>query len=180
MPSLRASDGVRLDYTECDNPPGRPVLLLAGFKAPATSWLYQLPALADYRVFAVDLRGHGSSEHPEAAADMDRRGQDLHDVIENLSLSRVKGMDQKVSATDLELLRDHAKRDWRPVLAEAPFPVLFVAGNNSELWPTAHAAAAAELGKQATAVVIDKCGHVANVEQPDKFNAAMLQFLARV
>ena len=42
-----------------------PVVLLAGFKAPATSWRYQVGALtqAGFQVFSVDLRGHGSAEH---------------------------------------------------------------------------------------------------------------------
>ncbi|MDN5807604.1 MAG: alpha/beta hydrolase [Brevibacterium sp.] len=38
------------------------MILLAGFKAPATSWRYQLEPLADAgcHVFSVDLRGHGA------------------------------------------------------------------------------------------------------------------------
>ena len=89
MPSIQASDGVRLDYTEHGTPNGRPVVLLAGFKAPATSWAWQLSALENYRVFAVDLRGHGTSEHPEAGASMQRRGEDVRDVLENLGVSDV-------------------------------------------------------------------------------------------
>lgn len=79
MPSLTADDGVRLDYTEYGDAAGRPVVLIAGFKAPATTWRYQVPAFADagYRVLAVDLRGHGTSEHPEHGVDMARRGRDV-------------------------------------------------------------------------------------------------------
>lgn len=63
MTALLASDGVRLDYTESGDAAGRPLLLIAGFKAAATSWRYQVPALAaaGYRVIAADIRGHGGA-----------------------------------------------------------------------------------------------------------------------
>ncbi|WP_434318685.1 alpha/beta fold hydrolase [Leifsonia sp. P73] len=88
MPSLTADDGVRLDYTEYGDPAGRPVVLLAGFKAPATTWRYQVPAFADAgrRVLAVDLRGHGTSDRPEDGVDMARRGRDVAAVLEGLDL----------------------------------------------------------------------------------------------
>ena len=38
MPQITGSDGVRLNYLESGDPCGRPVVLVAGFKAPATSW----------------------------------------------------------------------------------------------------------------------------------------------
>jgi non-heme chloroperoxidase len=90
MTALRASDGVRLEYTETGDPAGRPVVLLAGFRAPATSWRYQLRPLqrAGHRVIAVDLRGHGAAEWPPAV-DMHRRGDDVHDVLAALDLQDV-------------------------------------------------------------------------------------------
>jgi non-heme chloroperoxidase len=90
MTTLLADDGVRLDYTEYGDPAGRPVVLLAGFKAPATTWFYQVPALAKagYRVLAVDIRGHGLAERP-ASVDMGRRGLDVRDVLEGLDLAHV-------------------------------------------------------------------------------------------
>jgi pimeloyl-ACP methyl ester carboxylesterase len=87
MTTLLADDGVRLDYTEAGDKTGRPVVLVAGFKAPASSWFYQVPELAKagYRVLSVDLRGHGAAERPDAV-DMDRRGLDVRDVLEGLDL----------------------------------------------------------------------------------------------
>ena len=69
-PEIRSTDGVLLNHLESGDPRGRPVVLVAGFKAPATSWKPQLAALenAGYRVIAVDRRGHGASEvGPELA-----------------------------------------------------------------------------------------------------------------
>ena len=267
MASLTADDGVRLDYTEYGDAKGRPVVLLAGFKALAASWVYQVEPLAKegYRVVVVDLRGHGASDRPASGVDMARRGQDVHQVLETLDLrdavlvggsmggntiwsyvqqfgsSRVgaivivdqtpkmlntadwdhgfygfdasnidtyfataipetgkgtpvakrgmrlvrflramKGVDPKMTPGELALLNDHAKADWRTVIEDTDVPVLFVAGADSELWPSSHAAAAAALAPQGRAVVIPKDGHGANMEQPKAFNAAMLGFLADV
>ena len=90
MPSLTADDGVRLDYTEFGDPSGRPVVLIAGFKAAATSWRYQIKPLekAGYRIIAVDLRGHGTSDRPDGT-DMTRRGQDVRDLLDGLDLRDV-------------------------------------------------------------------------------------------
>lgn len=91
MAAITADDGVRLEYTQTGDPSGRPVVLLAGFKAPATSWRYQIEPLtqAGYQVFSVDLRGHGSADHPKSHVTMERRGQDLAQVLEALALTDV-------------------------------------------------------------------------------------------
>jgi non-heme chloroperoxidase len=91
MASITTSDGVRLDYTESGDPAGVPVVLIAGFRAAATSWLYQVPALveAGYRVLALDMRGHGSSEKPAFGHSMRRRGTDLGDFLTALELRGV-------------------------------------------------------------------------------------------
>ena len=91
MTTIRADDGTRLAYVESGEPGGRPVVLIAGFTAPATSWRPQVAALAraGYRVLAVDLRGHGEADHPDGGVDMDRRGDDLRDVLAALHLEDV-------------------------------------------------------------------------------------------
>jgi pimeloyl-ACP methyl ester carboxylesterase len=266
MTAITADDGVRLDYVESGDPTGRPVVLVAGFKAPATSWRYQLEPLerAGYRVLAVDLRGHGEAERPAEGVDMDRRGDDVRDVLQALDLRDValvggsmggntvwsylsrhdaglvrsavivdqtpkmlndegwpygfygydasnvdtyfattipdtghgtpiarRGMrlvrllrvldrgDRTLTPGELALLHDHAKRDWREVVAGAAQPVLFVAGADSEYWPPEHAAAAAARAPRGESVVIPNDGHPANIEQPKAFNRHLLEFLAR-
>jgi len=263
MTTLLADDGVRLDYTESGPATGRPVVLFAGFKAAATSWSYQVPVLAKagYRVFAVDIRGHGRAERPEKA-DMDRRGLDVRDVLDGLDLTHAvvvggsmgantiwsyvaqcgterlaaavtvdqtpkmlntsdwphgfygyneanrdtyfaeripdtgmgtpivkRGMrlvrllkamkpgEKTMTPGELALLHDHATRDWRPVIATADLPVLFVAGQDSEFWPASHAAACAVLAPMGESIVIPDDGHAANIEQPKAFNEAFLTFL---
>ena len=80
---------------------------------------------------------------------------------------------------ELALLADHAKRDWRPAVARVDVPVLFVAGAESEVWPSGHAAAAASLNPLAESVVIERDGHAANIEQPAAFNRILLDWLAK-
>lgn len=281
MPEIMSSDGVRLNYVESGDPKGRPVLLVAGFKAPATSWRPQLPALenAGYRVIALDRRGHGASGvGPSADRDtndlgpdntqrpMDRHGADIGDAIRELGLvdatvvgqsmggdaiwamlaagggagirdlvivdqtprmlrgddwehgfygyddtnadtyfatgipdpgrhsvaskgpvrvaRLLKAMDLKAAKAgftpaELELLNDHARRDWRPVIAASTLPVLFVAGRESEFWPCEHAAAAASLAPRGESIVIEKAGHATNIEQPKAFDEVLLRWLAR-
>ncbi|WP_402466176.1 alpha/beta fold hydrolase [Isoptericola aurantiacus] len=265
MSTLVADDGVRLDLTDHGDPAGRPVVLLAGFTAPATSWRYQVGPLvaAGYRVLAVDLRGHGRADRP-AQVDMDRRGRDVGVVLDALDLHgavlvgasmgastvwshvaqtgapraaavvsvdqtprmlngagwphgfygydattadtlfaeripdtghgtpllrrglrlvrllrAMRGAGTALSPGELALLDDHARRDWRPVVAATSLPVLFVAGAASEFWPASHAAAAADLAARGESVVLPRDGHAANIEQPRAFNRALLAFLAR-
>jgi pimeloyl-ACP methyl ester carboxylesterase len=70
QPSLRFADaqlktGVRLRYAEQGNPTGHPVILLHGYSDSWFSFSRVLPLLgADYRAYALDVRGHGDSERP--------------------------------------------------------------------------------------------------------------------
>lgn len=268
MPEFTSSDGVRLHYLESGDPAGRPVLLVAGFKAPATSWKPQLAALekVGHRVIAFDRRGHGASEvGPDGSHTMDRHGADIGDAIRALGLDDVtvvgqsmggnsiwallaagdgdgvrdivivdqtpkmlnsddweygfydydstnvdtlfatgipdpgrhsiaskgpvrvgrllKAMDAKAAragftAAELELLNDHAKRDWRAAIATTEVPVLFIAGRESEFWPCEHAAASASLARRGTSAVIEKAGHATNIEQPKAFDELLGRFLA--
>ncbi|WP_430647147.1 alpha/beta fold hydrolase [Agromyces sp. GXS1127] len=269
MVDLIASDGTRLNYLEYGDPGGRPVVLVAGFKAPATSWRYQVKPLAraGYRVIALDRRGHGKSDPGEGEPTMERHGRDILDLLDGLDLTDATLVGQSMGGNalwalvaergterirdlvivdqtpcmlnsddwpngfydyvdgnrdsffaagipdpgrfpakskglvrigrlltsldlprggapafteaELALLNDHAKRDWRPVVAACDVPVLFVAGAESELWPADHAAAAAALNPLADSVVIPRDGHAANIEQPLLFNRILLERLQR-
>ena len=267
MPTITSSDGVLLNYLETGDPTARPVVLIAGFKAPATSWHYQQKPLAraGYRVITFDRRGHGRSGVGDGPHTMDRHGADIHDLLVALELddvtlvgqsmggnaiwalvqqfgaagirdvvivdqtpkmlntadwpfgfydydetnldtyfatgipdpgrhpvkskglvriSRVlkamelpKGGKPTFTAAELELLNDHARRDWRGSVAALQRPAFFIAGAESEFWPAEHAAASAALNPAASSTVIERDGHAANIEQPQRFNEALLGFL---
>ncbi len=268
MPTFVTDDGVTLAYTDTGGP-NPAIVLIAGFCAPATTWVFQQDALVDagYRVIAWDRRGHGQSESPEHGATMDRHGRDLHDLLDALALEnvaliggsmgastawsyvetygtdrlravasidqtpkmvsdadwpygfhglteatvdgffdhgipdtgrgrptrksvmpmaklalRLRGMPRMASpatAPMRALLDDHARRDWRGTIAGAEVPVLMLAARDSQFWPAEHAAAAVVDNPLGRSVVIEDCGHAANLDRPDAVNAALIDFMGR-
>jgi pimeloyl-ACP methyl ester carboxylesterase len=75
------------------------------------------------------------------------------------------------------LLDDHARQDWRDVIATAQTPMLLVAGQESQLWPCEHCVAAAAPNPLVRAVIIPDAGHATNIDQPEAFNAELVTFL---
>ncbi|MEU6772239.1 alpha/beta fold hydrolase [Streptomyces sp. NPDC046759] len=92
---------------------------------------------------------------------------------------RVLGM---MRATDprgaAAALRGRAERpDYRDTLGAVREPVLIVVGADDVYTPVPDAEAIRRLVPQATMVVIEKAGHLPGAEQPERFNAALLDFL---
>jgi non-heme chloroperoxidase len=94
------------------------------------------------------------------------------------ALGRVPAFADPNTPERRRLLEDHARQDWRDVVARISVPSLFIAGRESQLWPYEHATEAAASNDRAVAVVLDDCGHAANIDQPDQANAAILKFLS--
>jgi non-heme chloroperoxidase len=81
--------GVQLHVVETGNPGGRPILFLHGVSQCWLTWSRQMNSdLADdYRLVAMDLRGHGLSEKPrEGYTDSRLWADDVNAVIRTLSL----------------------------------------------------------------------------------------------
>ena len=81
-------DHVKLGYT--DQGSGIPVVLMAGYSAPATSWYKEEKTLFKhgYRVIAFDRRSHGSSENPSFGQDMATQGRDIDALIRHLQIKK--------------------------------------------------------------------------------------------
>ncbi|MGW1626697.1 alpha/beta fold hydrolase [Streptomyces sp. NPDC002172] len=78
-------------------------------------------------------------------------------------------------------LRGRAERpDYRPLLSRATVPALIVVGADDEYTPVSDAEAMHALLPDATLRIIDKASHMPNLEQPEDFNRALGEFLARV
>jgi non-heme chloroperoxidase len=75
------------------------------------------------------------------------------------------------------LLADHAAQDWRATMSGIDRPYLMIAGCDSQFWPAAHASESAKLNSGGRSVVLENCGHAANMDRPNESNAAMLEFL---
>jgi pimeloyl-ACP methyl ester carboxylesterase len=81
--------GTRLHIVEAGNPEGRPIVFLHGFSGCWLVWSRQLDSepAADFRLLALDLRGHGDSDKPEDAyADSQLWADDVHSTISALGL----------------------------------------------------------------------------------------------
>ncbi|AGZ38478.1 alpha/beta fold hydrolase [Actinoplanes friuliensis] len=94
------------------------------------------------------------------------------------TLGRVPQMSDARAPETWPLLQDHAEQDWRDVVARVSVPSLFIAGADSQLWPSEHATDAAATNSRAASLVLDDCGHAANIDQPDLVNEAIVKFLA--
>ncbi|HEY1057690.1 MAG TPA: alpha/beta hydrolase [Limnobacter sp.] len=64
--SIYSGNGVRLSIAEYGNPNGPPVLFIHGLAESGDVWQAQThaPALQEYRLITMDLRGHGQSSKP--------------------------------------------------------------------------------------------------------------------
>lgn len=83
--------GARLHVVETGNPDGRPLVFLHGFSQSWLAWQPQMGSdLADeYRLVAVDLRGHGQSDKPETGyADGGLWAEDVASVLRELQLEQ--------------------------------------------------------------------------------------------
>ena len=72
-----------------DQGQGPAVLFVHGFPLDHTLWTQQIEALSDdYRVIAVDLRGHGQSEATPGPYSMATLADDLHGLLQALEVER--------------------------------------------------------------------------------------------
>jgi len=86
MARFTSNDGVGLHYTDAGT--GRPVVLVHGYTAPATTWALTEDALlaAGYRVVCFDRRSAGESDTPMFGQRMSRHGRDLGELLAHLGL----------------------------------------------------------------------------------------------
>ena len=88
---IMGGGGVKLHLVETGNPSGRAILFIHGFSQCWLTWSRQLNSdLADdYRLVAMDIRGHGLSDKPrEGYTDSRLWADDVNAVIQALSLDQ--------------------------------------------------------------------------------------------
>lgn len=83
--SVQTSDGVTLSVLEASAQPAQrdlTIALIPGWCMPAAIWLEQIAAFGEhYHTIALDPRGQGESEVPDAGYDFARRAADLHECL---------------------------------------------------------------------------------------------------
>jgi len=88
---------------------GEPILLVHGMGSDHTVWEGMIPLLKkNYRVLAVDLRGHGASSKPQGPYSIKLFAQDMYQFIESLGISQVHFIGHSMGgAIGLELTLQH-------------------------------------------------------------------------
>ncbi len=101
MKFFTTEDNVKLGYM--DKGSGVPVILMAGYSAPATSWFAQEKVLVQhgYRVIAFDRRSHGSSENPAFGHNMATHGKDLAALLRHLQIKKAFLIGQSQGASTM-------------------------------------------------------------------------------
>ncbi|MGH9318981.1 MAG: alpha/beta fold hydrolase [Vicinamibacteria bacterium] len=88
---ITGGGGIELHVVETGNPQGRPILFIHGFSQCWLAWSRQMSSsLAEnYRLVAMDMRGHGLSDKPrDGYSDSKLWADDVNAVIESLSLAQ--------------------------------------------------------------------------------------------
>jgi len=94
-----ASDGARIAYR--DQGGGTPVVLLHGLMAHGGFFSAQAPLADDFRIIAVDLRGHGSSAADGTSPTVERMAADVAELAAALELDGAIGVGWSLGATVL-------------------------------------------------------------------------------
>jgi non-heme chloroperoxidase len=88
---IAGGGGIQLHVVETGNPTGRPIFFIHGLSQCWLQWNRQLNSdlSNDYRLIAMDMRGHGLSDKPrDAYGDSKLWADDVNAVIKTLGLDR--------------------------------------------------------------------------------------------
>jgi non-heme chloroperoxidase len=88
---ITGGGGTQLHVVETGNAQGRPILFIHGLSQCWLAWSRQMNSdlAGDFRLIAMDIRGHGLSDKPrEGYTDSKSWADDVHAVIESLRLDR--------------------------------------------------------------------------------------------
>src|SRR2546425_1149204 len=175
-------NGINVNYT-LDGPANAPVVTLSHSLATDLSmWDPQMTALtARYRVLRYDTRGHGGTDAPAGAYSLGRwftapfreKRKDVVELvramIRNTKPQGYAGCCHAISALDLT--------DKLPAIK---IPTLIVVGEEDQGTPVAASQAIQAKIAGSELQVLKSAAHLANMEQPEAFTAALTSFLSRV
>lgn len=83
------ANGIDIEYA-VEGPEDAPVVVMSHSLASSRRmWDSQMPALADYRVYRFDTRGHGGTDAPEGPYDLDMLADDARGLLDALGLRKV-------------------------------------------------------------------------------------------
>lgn len=89
MPQFAEIDGCRLAY-RLEGPQDAPAVVMChSLLADGTMWDEQMPALRDYRVLRLDMRGHGASAATAPPYTLEMLADDVASMLDHLKLPAV-------------------------------------------------------------------------------------------
>lgn len=80
---------------------------------------------------------------------------------------------------NLDLLQEHSRLDWRPVIETSPVKMVVFAAKHSPYYDYHFSDWMKEHGQQVETVVLDNCGHDIMAEVPERFNQLLRHFLLK-
>lgn len=99
MRDFTASDGARIAYR--DTGAGRPLVLLHGLMAHSGFFRAQESLARDFRLIAVDMRGHGASRTAAGTLSVDQLASDVAELADHLRLEGAIGIGWSLGAAVL-------------------------------------------------------------------------------
>jgi pimeloyl-[acyl-carrier protein] methyl ester esterase len=94
-----ASDGARIAFR--DEGEGRPLVLLHGLMAHGGFFRAQAGLARDFRLIAIDLRGHGASRAANGSLTVEQLAGDVAGIVEDLGLEGAIGIGWSLGASVL-------------------------------------------------------------------------------
>ena len=80
-------NGINLSYT--DQGEGAPLIFVHAFPLSSAMWDMQVQEFSNnYRIIAVDLRGHGKSDAPLWNFTLDNYAEDIHELLKHLGIKQ--------------------------------------------------------------------------------------------
>jgi non-heme chloroperoxidase len=103
MPILTTTNGCSLFFSDWGERGGRPVVLVHAWGLSSDMWHQQIPDLveAGLRGVVCDRRGHGRSDRPGGAYDIDTLADDLAAVLDQLDLTNVVLIGHSMGASEV-------------------------------------------------------------------------------
>ncbi len=151
-----------------------------GRELPLPFRLLNIPVLGELMAWAWGTRpGMRRSLRSMVYDPQDITDEFIDQMAELARLPGAKEMLLSVARTGIDL-RGQNMRLLEPLLRRVPeieAPTLIIWGAQDPIIPVAHAHIAHQMIKNSQLHILDRCGHVPQIEKPEEFNQLMLDFL---
>ena len=178
-------DGTKIYYEAMGDPRHQNILFIHGWSCSSLYWQKQLKGLSSkYYTVAIDLRGHGRSDKPPFGYTLAYMARDVHEFIEKLNLKDVFLVGWSMGGSRVPayvrslLIMELFCSDYRSVLSQIDVPTLIILGSWSKKgkgFPVGEYMQKKIRGSRL--VLFSKSGHCPFLEEADRFNHVLSEFI---